>query len=161
MNVKSVSRDLWLLRTFRNGAQFVLGLRTGSLPDQATFLDGYSLKHPPGLTGLADVLIEVLHEQVYTPTWFYSPSPNDTILDFGANIAVFAIAEARRNPSVRVIAIEAHPVIFEQLASNIRPFGERTEIHHAALQRSKGSVQIHQPTARSLDIRIDQTPDER
>jgi FkbM family methyltransferase len=161
MNVKSVSRDLWLLRTFKNGVQFVLGLRTGSLPDEAVFRDGYSLKHPPGLTGLADVLIEVLHEQVYTPGWFYEPKPQDTILDFGANVGVFAISEARRNPTARVIAIEAHPVIFEQLAINVRPFAARLEIHHAAVQGAEGSVQMHQPTARSLDIRIDQTPDER
>jgi FkbM family methyltransferase len=155
MNFRSVSRDLWLLRTFRNGAQFVLGLRTGSFPDKAIFRDGYTLEHPSGLNGLTEVLIEVLHEQVYTPEWFYTPSPRDTIVDFGANVGVFAIAEARRNPTARVIAIEAHPRIFEQLATNVRPFGERIEIHHAAVLGAEGSVRMHEPTARSLDIRID------
>jgi FkbM family methyltransferase len=155
MNLRSVSRDFWLLRTFRNGPQFVLGLRTGSFPDKAIFRDGYTLEHPPDLNGLAEVLIEVLHDQVYTPEWFYTPSPHDVIVDFGANVGVFAIAEARRNPTARVIAIEAHPKIFQQLATNVRPFGHRIEIHHAAVQGAEGSVRMHEPTARSLDIRID------
>ncbi len=159
MNVRSFSRDLGLLRTFKNGTRFVLGFRTGSFPNEAIFRDGYALKHPTGLTGLAEVIVEVLHEQVYTPGWFYTPSPHDTILDFGANVGVFAVAEARRNPTARVIAIEAHPGIFEQLAANVRPFAPRIELHHAAVQGTEGAVQMYQPTERSLDIRIGHAPD--
>ncbi len=157
MNVRSVSRDLWLLRTFKNGAEFVLGFRTGSFPSKAIFRDGYTLNHPPDLTGLAEVLVEVLHDRVYTPNGFYEPRPHDTILDFGANVGVFAIAQARSNPTARIVAIEAHPTIFEQLVANVKPFSPRIEVHHAALQGVGGSVQVHEPTARSLDIRIDHT----
>jgi FkbM family methyltransferase len=101
------------------------------------------------------VILEILHRHVYTPKWFYIPKPHDTILDFGANVGVFAISEARRNRTARVIAIEAHPTIFRQLLANARAFGSRIEVHHAAIQGAGGLVHMHQPTARSLDIRSD------
>ena len=159
MNLKSVVRDLWLIRTFKNGHQFVLGLRTGRLPSEAIFRDGHVIKHPPELSGLAEVLIEVLHEKIYTPSWFYTPSQNDTIVDFGANVGVFAIAEARRNPTARVIAVEAHPRIFQQLAANVAPFAKQIQAHHAAVQGEEGSVQMGSPTSRSLDIRVSKDRD--
>lgn len=154
MNLRSIARDLWLLRTFRNGRQFVTGLRTGRLPNEAVFLDGYVLKHPPELTGLTEVLIEVLHEQVYTPSWFYKPSPNDMIVDFGANVGVFSIGEVRRNRTARVVAIEAHPRIFKQLQENVAQFSSQIQIYQAAVQRTEGSVQLGVPGARSLDVRV-------
>ena len=154
MNLRSVARDLWLLRTFKNGASFVAGLRTGRFPSEAVFRDGYVLRHPPELAGLAEALIEVLHEQVYTPAWFYVPSANDTVVDFGANVGVFAIAEVRRNPTARVLAVEAHPGIFRQLEANIAPFARQIQIHHAAVQGSEGTVELGSPTSRSLDIRV-------
>jgi len=154
MNFRSVARDLWLLRTFKNGAGFVVGLRTGRFPSEAVFRDGYVIKHPPNLAGLAEVLIEVLHDQVYTPAWFYAPSPHDTIVDFGANVGVFSIGEARRNPTAQVIAVEAHPEIFRQLELNVAPFANRIQVLHAAVQGVEGSVQLDSPTVRSLDIRV-------
>jgi FkbM family methyltransferase len=154
MNFRSIARDLWLMRTFRNGRQFVTGLRTGRLPSEAVFRDGYVLKHPPELTGLTEVLIEVLHEQVYTPSWFYTPSPNDTIVDFGANVGVFSIGEVRRNRTARVVAIEAHPRIFKQLQENVAQFSSQIQIHHAAVQRNRGSVQLGTQGRRSLDVRV-------
>lgn len=158
MNIRSAARDIWFLRTFKNGAKFVAGMRNGHFPNEAVFRDGYALKHPPGMTGLVDVLIEVLHDQVYTPAWFYTPKPDDTIVDFGANVGVFSIGEARRNPTARVISVEAHPSIFQQLQINVQPFGSRIEIHHAAVQGAEGSVQLCQPTERSLDIRVGDIP---
>jgi len=143
------------MRTFRNGARFALGLRTGRFPSEAIFRDGFVLKHPPGLSGLAETIIEVLYERVYTPDWFYTPSSRDVILDFGANVGVFATAEARRNPSARVIAIEAHPQIFQQLSLNVASFAGNIQVHHAAVQGVEGSVQLRKPTSRSLDIQID------
>jgi FkbM family methyltransferase len=154
MNLKSVARDLWLLRTFKNGARFAAGLRTGRFPSEAIFRDGYVLRHPLHFTGLAEVLIEVLHEQVYTPSWFYVPRPNDILLDFGANVGVFAIGEVRRNPTARVVAVEAHPGVFRQLQSNIAPFARQIQIHHAAVQGSEGTAELGNPTSRSLDIRV-------
>jgi FkbM family methyltransferase len=124
------------------------------MPNKAVFRDGYVLEHPETLDGFTEVLIEVLYDRVYTPPWFYSPSPHDTIVDFGANVGVFAIDEARRNPTARVIAVEAHPDIFRQLRSNIAKFASQVEIHHAAMQGAEGFVQLEQPTGRSLDIRV-------
>lgn len=153
MNVESISRDLWLLRTFRNGARFVLGFRTGTFPTEAVFLDGYSLKHPPGLTGLTETVLEILHDRVYTPSWFYTPRPNDTIIDLGANIGVFAISEARRNSTARIVCLEPHPEIYRQLAANVLPYGGRIKTINAAAQSTEGAVTMSQPSSRSLDMR--------
>jgi len=154
MDLRSLARDLWLIRTFKNGRQFVLGLRTGRFPSEAIFRDGFVLKHPPALTGLTEVLIEVLHERVYTPSWFYTPTSGDTIVDFGANVGVFAIGELRRNPTVRVVAVEAHPGIFKQLEENVAPFPDQVQVHHAAVQRTQGTAHLGTPGVRSLDIRV-------
>jgi FkbM family methyltransferase len=161
MNLKSVARDLWLVRTLKNGPQFVVGLRTGRLPSEAIFRDGCVIGHPPELSGLTEVLIEVLHDQIYTPSWFYTPSANDIIVDFGANVGVFAIGEARRNPTARVVAVEAHPRIFQQLAANVAPLAKQIEIHHAAVQGRGGSVLMGNPTSRSLDMRVSAGGDEK
>ena len=49
---------------------------------------------------------EIFIQRCYTPSWFYEPSPNDTVMDLGANIGMFMLYLAWRSPGIKVHCFE-------------------------------------------------------
>lgn len=112
------SRKRFLRRTFRNGEELLRSFVTKTACDTAVCRDGIEIRHPPGRTGLALMLIEVWFEHVYTGA-FFTPRPGDTIIDAGANIGVFSLLLSRTEPSCRVFAFEPFAENFQLLQSNL------------------------------------------
>jgi FkbM family methyltransferase len=53
-------------------------------------------------------------------------APGDTVVDVGAHVGVFAIYLAKRQPDVRIIALEPDPTNFRNLCENLA----RNEVHN-------------------------------
>lgn len=68
-------------------------------------------------------------------------SPAGTLLDIGANIGSIALPLAARRRDVRVICVEASPLVFEFLHRNIiaNGFAGRVDARHCALSASDAS----------------------
>ena len=143
-----------LLREFRNGGSMIRALRGGAGCEVAVLRDGTRIAHPPGRAGLVELVVEIWLAQTYTRGGFYRPADGDVIVDVGANIGLFAIWIARRNPRCRVIALEPFPENFAYLEANLRAAGlgpDRVEAHRVALGRTFGTGRMIAATNRSLD----------
>jgi FkbM family methyltransferase len=74
---------------------------------------------------------------------------DDTVVDVGANIGYMTLLMKSRAHSGRVLAFEPHPVLFEQLASNLRSnAGGICEviIHRLALSDREGDGTLYEPS---------------
>ncbi len=147
---------LRLLKGFRNGLQMSLAFRTGSPCAKAVLWDGTRLVHPPDRAGLVETIIEVWMMRGYTrDDWavpFYTPADGDVVLDVGANVGLFSIWLARRNPGLRVVALEPFRENFQCLQANLRSARAcGVEAHRAAIGGRDGVGSMVARGDRSLD----------
>ena len=94
---RRAARKRYLRRTFANGEALASSYLNGTPCDEAVCRDGMVIRHPPGRSALAQMLLEVWFDEVYTGA-FYSPQPGDTVVDAGANIGLFSLLIGRRQP---------------------------------------------------------------
>lgn len=162
MNPHSITVYWYLLRTFRNGPDLIRTMRNGGLLangpmiDEAIFRDGTRLCHPPGRGGFVGTLLEVLFENVYRLGSFYTPEPEDMVVDLGAHVGIFAFNVLRKYPC-QVVALEPSAENVACLRKNLEPFGEhRVQIHNLAVGGAAGRVRVETPTSsnRSHDARV-------
>ena len=113
------TRTRFLRKTFRNGDELVKSYLSKTPCDEAICRDGTVIRHAPGRTGLAGMILEVWFEEVYTGT-FYTPRVGDTIVDAGANIGLFSLLVARRYPGARVLSFEPFEENYTLLNENVR-----------------------------------------
>lgn len=81
----------------------------------------------------------------YLPAWFYSPKPQDVVLDCGANMGMFAIRLAVSAPGITVHCFEPAAAARSRLHANIAAnslFGH-TSIHPFAIAGHCGSVALY------------------
>ncbi len=146
-----------LLRGFRNGWSMIRTVRGGPPCKSALLWDGTRISHPPGRSGLVDIIIELWLEQPYTRDGFYQPADGDVIVDAGANVGVFSIWVSRQNPHCRVIALEPFAENFAYLEANLhaaRLGVERVKPHQIALGPTFGQGRMTDTGNRSLDHTI-------
>jgi len=163
MSTSSLAPAYWyLLRTFRNGPGLIRTIRNGGLLangptiDEAVFWDGTRLCHPPGRGGFIGTLLEVLWENVYRVGTFYTPKPEDMVVDLGAHVGIYTFSVLRRFPC-RVMALEPSAENIACLRKNLESFGEqRVQIHNLAVGGAAGRVRVETPksTNRSHDARV-------
>jgi FkbM family methyltransferase len=148
------SRKRYLRRTFRNGEELVHSFVTRTPCGRAVCRDGAEVRHPPGRTGLALMLIEVWFEHVYTGP-FFTPRPGDIIVDAGANIGAFSLLMARTEPACQVLAFEPFAENFTLLESNLRSAGAaNVQAFQVALSGESGSCAMLDGGTRSQDHRL-------
>ncbi|MBY0229823.1 MAG: FkbM family methyltransferase [Gemmataceae bacterium] len=147
-------RRYWFfLSTFRNGRSLAWNYHKRIPSDKAVLRDGTVLRHPPSRSGLPQTLLELWDAESYTKG-FYRPAPGDVVIDAGANIGLFAIWLARRNPRCRILAFEPEENNFACLTDNIRSGGYgQIEALQAGLGGSSGRARIAH-SDRSLDHRL-------
>lgn len=147
-------RYLYLASHFQNGLLLAARYRRHLPNVKAVCWDGTVFRHPSHRTGLAETIIEVWHDRVYTGE-FYHPAPTDVVIDAGANVGLFAVWVARSNPRCRVIAFEPFAENFALLLENSGSAGvANLEAHHAALGGTAGRGQVKSVGNRSLDHRV-------
>jgi len=111
MSSVSAARYAWMLRYGGKG-EIGLSLRH---PFQADIKlrqqgsDRYTLK-------------EIVVEEVYRPVTQHVPKDIGHVIDLGANIGLASLYLLNHFPSARVFAVEANPVTFQVLQSNLQRF---------------------------------------
>jgi FkbM family methyltransferase len=68
----------------------------------------------------ADRITELLWQR---PGW---------LIDLGAHVGYHSAVQLSRLPNVKVLAVEANPLVYDLLRHNLRPWGERVTIVHGA-----------------------------
>lgn len=155
MNIKSISRDLWLLANFRNGWEMVRYLRNPQPLKQAILLNGKTIVHPDSKVGLVESLLELWYEKVYFPHGFYLPKSGDLIVDIGANIGLFSLQAARINPHCKIAAFEPFPENFSCLSINKNNFClDNLAVHQYAISSNYRQDLILEAGSRSLDHKL-------
>jgi FkbM family methyltransferase len=69
--------------------------------------------------------------------------PGDTLLDIGANIGYVSACFLTLVSGSRVICVEPQPGIIDILRHNMAQFGDRSEVHAAALSDKPGELRFH------------------
>jgi len=149
-----------ILKLFRNGWQMIPAFRVGAPLGKAVMWDGTRLIHPPDRAGLVETIIEVWMQGSYTreewPVPFYTPADGDVVLDVGANVGLFSVYLARRNPRLRVIALEPFRENFDCLQANLRSArATSVEAHRIAIGGRDGVGTMVARGERSLDHTLD------
>ena len=149
------TRHRYLRKTFRNGRALAQSYRDHTACDTAICHDGAVIRHPPSRTGLAGMILEIWYDEVYTGR-FYTPAPGDVIIDAGANIGLFSLLVARRQPDCKVFAYEPFEQNFQLLSENLAvagasavrafPFALAGESGASAMSDGGGRSQDHQLT---------------
>lgn len=116
--VDFLRRKIFLYRNFRNGPELYTSWVRGTPCDEAVFKNGLLIQHPHGNPGLAGMILEIWHRKVYTGK-FYTPQPNDLIVDGGANIGVFSLHVHQLCAKANVIAMEPFKENFAYLRRNL------------------------------------------
>jgi FkbM family methyltransferase len=116
--VDFLRRKIFLYRNFRNGSELYTSWLRGTPCDEAVFKNGLVIQHPHGNPGLAGMILEIWHRKVYTGS-FYTPQPNDLIVDGGANIGVFSVHVSQLCATAKVVAMEPFQENFAYLRRNL------------------------------------------
>jgi FkbM family methyltransferase len=151
-------RYLYLLGSFRNGGQLARNYLRRLPCERAVLWDGTEFNHPAQRLGLAQTILEIWLDKVYTGG-FYKPAAGDVVIDAGANVGLFCIWLARKCPACRIYAFEPFPESFDFLTNNIR--SARTlnvKPYRIALGPSKGCGVMHDGGCRSLDNQLEYRP---
>ncbi|MEM6393795.1 MAG: FkbM family methyltransferase [Planctomycetota bacterium] len=152
-------------RVFRNGCELETAWREHRAATQAVLRDGRVLVHGDR-PGLAETLVEVWHHRGYTQGLYRAGGAGGlkrgkmagkqaaVVVDAGANVGVFAADVLRRQPGVRVLAIEPDAENLPALRANLSAFGgSETDIIAGALGPTSGEAVLVR-SERSLDHRV-------
>jgi FkbM family methyltransferase len=147
-------RKLYLHSQFQNSEELIRSYLARKPCQAAVCRDGTVIRHP-NRTGLAQTILEIWFEQVYTGA-FYCPRPGDTIVDAGANVGLFSLWIARTCPGCRVLAFEAFAENFRLLEANLAA-GKTcgVEAFPTGLAGKIGFAMMHDGGMRSLDHRLE------
>lgn len=149
-------REWYLRREFQNGEELVRSYLAREPCQTAVCRDGTIIRHP-NRTGLAQTILEVWFDQVYTGK-FYHPRPGDTIVDAGANIGLFSLWIARTCPGCRILAFEPFAENFRLLETNVAAARiDGVEAIPAGLAGGIGCGVMRDGGTRSLDHRLEVT----
>lgn len=148
-----IRRHAFLAVGFRNGAQLLRSYQRMAPCDHATTFGGKKIIHP-ARPGLAQTILEVWHDQVYTGG-FYRPMSGDVVIDAGANVGLFSLWLAARCKKCRVVAFEPFAENFRCLEVNLAA-ARLTNVMavQAGLGRASGFGRICDGGMRSLDHRL-------
>jgi FkbM family methyltransferase len=162
MTASSVSSYWFLMKTFRNWFGLIQNLRHGGyleggpVREQLIFWGGRRVAHPPNRSGLAAILLEIWHQNVYRLGEFYLPRPGDVIADIGAHVGLFSLRLLHQAPACRIVALEPSPENFSCLRKNLLDFISRgrIEIHNVGIGPEFGKIAMMEiETNRSFDAR--------
>lgn len=147
-------RKRYLRRNFSNSGELWRNCCENAACDQAVCRDGLVVRHPPGRTALARMILEVWCDEVYT-RHFYVPRPGDIVIDGGANVGLFSLLIARREPRCRVFAYEPFQENFDLLKANLmQAAASNVTPVWGALCGTSGSAAMTAVGARSQDHRL-------
>lgn len=158
---RKAMRIRYLRKNFQNGEVLATSYLNRIACDLAIASDGTVIRHPPGRTGLAGMILEVWFDQVYTGR-FYTPAQGDVVVDAGANVGLFSLLVAQVQPDCRVLAFEPFEENFQLLRDNLRS-AKATGVcpFLAALTGQSGEMAMLEKGERSQDHQLTDRHDVR
>ena len=148
----------YLRRMFLNGEELARSYLNRTACDRAICRDGTVIRHPTGRTGLAGMILEIWYDEVYTGR-FYAPAPGDVVIDAGANIGLFSLLIARRQPACAVFAFEPFEENFRVLTENLGAAGASgVRAFPFALAGKSGAAAMGDGGTRSQDHQLVAAP---
>jgi len=155
---RMATRLRYLRRTFRNGDELARSYLNRTACETAVLRDGIVVRHPVGRTGLCGMILEVWHDEIYTGR-FYTPAPGDVVIDAGANIGLFSLLVARRQPQCKVLAFEPFDENFRLLTENLAGAGASgVRAFSLALAGESGTASMSDVGTRSQDHQLAASP---
>ena len=135
-------RDVRLVGMLRTWREALAAEWTGARLERIEFRNGVVLSGP------SDSRLEFLFHEIWVRETYnrggYAIREDDTIIDVGANVGVFAAYAASRAPRGRVLAFEPFPRSVDQLRENVRESRLRNvEIFEEAVAGSCGRRTLH------------------
>jgi FkbM family methyltransferase len=148
----------YMLVSFRNGLPLAWNHARKRPVDHVTHWDGTSFYHPPGQGGLAEGILDLWVQQVYTRD-FYQPKSGDVVIDAGANVGLFCVWLAKRFPDCRILAFEPATENFNVLQKNISASGVASiATYQAGLGAGDGFFALRRSGDRSYDFQVSLEP---
>lgn len=114
---KRIHQDYIVINLLKNWREVLYSKQMGTPLDSLKFRSGITLQCPPEVN-LNFLFHEVWVNKIYCPPG-YEIKKNDTVIDIGANIGVFAIYAATRSKDVNVLAFEPFPDNADWLRKNV------------------------------------------
>ncbi|GAC1447548.1 MAG: hypothetical protein NVSMB9_29840 [Isosphaeraceae bacterium] len=134
------------MRDFRNWRDVWSAYRAGQPLPPLILKSGLALNH----AGVSDDPIFLFRElflsEPYTGKGFYRPSPNDTVLDLGANIGTFALFLETRAFGIRVHCFEPAAETRARLVRNVTENGldPWITVHSSAISNRNGTATLNE-----------------
>lgn len=151
---RGYQRRRYLRKAFANGDALLQSYLNRTACDEAIFHDGTLIRHPSGRLGLAQLLLEIWFERVYSER-YPAPAAGDVIINAGANIGVFSIQMGKLQPNCRILAFEPFRENFKLLEQNLGSAAVHcVEPHHVALSSASGFATMVAIGERSQDHRL-------
>lgn len=123
-------RELWFAK-LDDGSLHRIRLRNGVV------------LNAPGAVSLNFLFHEIWLDEFYAPDG-YEIRPNETVVDIGANVGVFATWAATRAPNVKVLSFEPFPANAEYFRANQKASGlDNVEFKAAAVGGSDGKRTLY------------------
>jgi FkbM family methyltransferase len=134
---KRITDDLKIFRLAKNWRE-ILAAKMRRQPLRSIRLRNGVVIDSPSEVSLNFLFHEIWIREFYAPRG-YSIKANETVIDIGANIGVFATWAATRATNVKVLSFEPFPSNGEFFEHNIRASGlKNIEFHVAAVADSNG-----------------------
>lgn len=147
---KATRKYLFVAQKCKNRGEIFITLIKGDKPCRVVLENGLQA-YAPEYDGLLNILKEIFYENAYTPSNL-SIEANDTVVDLGANIGVFALFAACKTRST-VYAFEPFPESFEYLSRNVQINGLHNVVaHDKAVYDKIGTAKLflHKSSGRHL-----------
>jgi FkbM family methyltransferase len=114
-------REIKTMLTLKNWINAISSELTNASLNNLQLRNGIKLRSPNAVN-LSFLFHEIWIDECYNPSG-YKIRSNDTVIDIGANIGIFAIYAATRAPGVKVYAYEPFPGCVEWLRKNLTDSG--------------------------------------
>lgn len=139
---KRLSQDLRIIRLAKNWRE-LLSAKAANRPFTRIELRSGIVMNSPREVALNFLFHEIWLDEFYAPKG-YEIRANDTVVDIGGNIGVFALWAATRAENVRVKSYEPFPKNAEYFAANLKASGlSNVELHAAAVADAEGARTLH------------------
>ncbi len=139
---KRLSQDLRIIRLAKNWPQ-LLSAKASNRPILSIVLRNGVLMNSPPEVALNFLFHEIWLDEFYAPKG-YGIKANETVVDIGANIGVFALWAATRAENVRVKSYEPFPKNAEYFVANLKLSGlKNIEFKAAAVADKAGTRKLH------------------
>lgn len=155
---KRIRDDVKIIRLAKNWREILYAKAARRKLAAVQLRNGVVLKAPEAVD-LEFLFHEIWIDEFYAPAG-YEIGPNETVIDIGGNIGVFAMYAATKAPGVTVLSFEPFPQNAESFSANREASGaDRVSLSRSAVAADRGSRTLRVEDAWILHSLVDRNSD--